>query len=264
MYDWPEIRSDTQVYLSLLSESLADRGLEKPSILTCEGEPWEVWRNPKLMLGQACGLPLIARLSEQVSVVGSPAYVIEGVPGSYHSVLLVHSNTEAVSLEQFKLRRYAYNALLSQSGFAAFHSSFMKAGRRPDDWDEAYCTGSHRESIRAVAAGRADIAAIDAVSFEIAKRYLPEASGVRVIARSEPTPGLPYITGRDHASRRAIIADCVDEVIGALPPLRRQALLLSGLVRKGFEDYQVIAERWRKVQDDLPSELREDIDKLAN
>ncbi len=264
MYDWPEIRSDTQAFLSLLSESLAERGLEKPSILTCEGEPWDVWRNPMLLLGQTCGLPLIVRLGGQVSLVGTPAYDIEGEAGSYHSVFVVHVAAEAESLEQFKLRRYAYNGLLSQSGFAAFHSTFMNAGRRPGDWDEAICSGSHRESICAVASGRADIAAIDAVSFEIAKRYLPEANEVRVIARSEPTPGQPYVTGKEWAPRRASIAESVDEAIAALPSAKRKALLLSGLTCTRIEDYQVIAERWQKVQDELPSGLREAIEELAN
>jgi ABC-type phosphate/phosphonate transport system substrate-binding protein len=264
MYDWPEIRSDTQAYLSLLSESLAERGLQKPSILNCDAEPWDVWRNPMLLLGQTCGLPLIARLVRQVSVVGTPAYDIEGAAGSYYSVFVVHAAAEVASLEQFKLRRYAYNGLISQSGLAAFHSTFMNAGRRPDDWDEALCSGSHRESICAVASGRADIAAIDAVSFEIAKRYLPETNEVRVIARSEPTPGLPYVTGKEWASRQALIADSVDEAIAALPSATRKALLLSGLTRTRIEDYQVIAERWQKVQDKLPSGLREAIEELAN
>jgi ABC-type phosphate/phosphonate transport system substrate-binding protein len=88
-------------------------------------------------------------------------------------------------------------------------------------------TGGHRASIKAVAAGQADLAAIDAVTWELALRHEPAAASLRVIDTTKPTPGLPYICalGRDAAPLRAAISAAIDSLDTSV----RAALLLRGL-----------------------------------
>ena len=55
-------------------------------------------------------------------------------------------------------------------------------------------TGSHEASVAAVAEGRADLAAIDCVSFALLTRGRPELiERVAVVAESPLSPSLPFI-----------------------------------------------------------------------
>ena len=81
-----------------------------------------------------------------------------------------------------------------------------------------------------MAGGRADIAAIDAVTWRMIERLDADlAARLRVVAGTPPTPGLPYIcaAGRD-ATRTA---DAVDAALSALPPDAGDILGLRRLVR---------------------------------
>jgi ABC-type phosphate/phosphonate transport system substrate-binding protein len=101
-------------------------------------------------------------------------------------------------------------------------------------------TGAHRESARAVAAGRADIAAIDAVSWRLIEAHHPEIScRLRVMSHTDPTPGLPLITakGRDPAP----LARAAASAIAALGTAERAALGLAGLAHVPAAAYLAVA-----------------------
>jgi ABC-type phosphate/phosphonate transport system substrate-binding protein len=54
--------------------------------------------------------------------------------------------------------------------------------------------GSHAASLEAVAKSRADLAAVDCVTFGLAKRLKPRlVEPVRIVAESPLSPGLPFI-----------------------------------------------------------------------
>ena len=76
---------------------------------------------------------------------------------------------------------------------------------------ELVTTGSHQESVRCVAEGRADVAAIDCVTFALLRAHRPELlNGVAVFGRTPPLPGLPIIaaSGSPHVAplRRTTLA----------------------------------------------------------
>jgi ABC-type phosphate/phosphonate transport system substrate-binding protein len=99
-------------------------------------------------------------------------------------------------------------------------------------------TGGHRLSARAVAEGRADIAALDAVTHMLLLDSDPDISGLRVIAATDPTPGLPFITapgGPAEALFRAI-----ERAIPALSPEDRRTLHLKGILRIPSEAYLAV------------------------
>ena len=104
--------------------------------------------------------------------------------------------------------------------------------------------GAHRASIHAVAAGRADAAALDAVSWRLAQRHDPSAAKLRVLARTRPTPGLPFITApRDDAtlSRMRLV---IETAIETMASDARGALFLRGFVKKRPADYAPLAAGW--------------------
>ena len=99
-------------------------------------------------------------------------------------------------------------------------------------------TGAHRLSAAAVAEGRADIAALDAVTFALMQDLVPETRRLKVVGMTDPTPGLPLITARGHDP--APLFDAICEAIAALPAKDRAALRLRGLVRIAEASYLAV------------------------
>jgi ABC-type phosphate/phosphonate transport system substrate-binding protein len=231
MYDWPEVQWAHDALWSAIAERLNARGIAAPEALDRARPAEEVWRDPGLVLSQTCGWPFATRLQDQVQLVGTPQYAVEGCRGPYYcSMIVVRKGDPARWFSEFKGERAAINSCDSLSGYIAFRAALNGLGGPPSpiEWVE---TGSHRESLRAIAEGRADIAAIDAVCWALAKEFEAEAvADVRVIAQTALRPGLPYITAgwrerADRASIRQAIAEAMES--DQLDAVRR-SLFLSG------------------------------------
>lgn len=232
MYDWPEVRGATDALWAALRDALRAEGLAAPEALTRDDET--ILTDPRLALGQTCGMPYRLGLHAQVTLLGAPDYGLEGCPPGYYRSALVVRAGDARTSAAFAGARFAYNSTESQSGWAA-----LVAELGPLAPEDGLRTGAHRESIRAVAAGAAEIAAIDAVSWRLAVAFEPAASALRVAGWTRPTPGLPIVTagGRDPAPYAA----AVEAGIAALDPVSRDALGLRGFVRFAPDDYFAVA-----------------------
>jgi ABC-type phosphate/phosphonate transport system substrate-binding protein len=88
-----------------------------------------------------------------------------------------------------------------------------------------------------VAAGQADLAAIDAQTWRHLLRF-DGADPALKIARTDPTPALPWITAasRDPAPIRAALSDA----LAALPESTRAALDLHGIVQIDADTYRAV------------------------
>lgn len=239
MYDWPEVRPATDRLWQALREALAARGFAPPAELDRNRDPMALWRHPNLLLAQSCGYPYSTTLRDHVCLVGTPAYAIGCKPGQYCSIVVTREEDASASLERLFSRRFAFNSRDSQSGYRA--PLRMIAAKGLSSPKSSVETASHRDAIRAVAEGRADFAAIDAVSWELALRHEPSASKVAVIACTPETPGLPFITGKANVGSKAALADAVSSAIAELDNEARKALLLEGFVRTRPEDYAPLA-----------------------
>lgn len=228
MYDFgPAIAANDRLW-ALVRDGLRARGIGAPEALTRgDGAYWPAWEAPDLVLSQTCGYPFRARLHGRVTYVGTPDYGVEGCPpGHYRSVFVVQADDPRQRLEDFDGAAFAYNEDLSQSGWAAPQTHAAKLGLR---LPPALRTGGHRLSAQAVADGRAEIAALDAVTHSLLLAGEPAMSRLRVIARTEPTPGLPYIA-RPGADAAAAF-DALFEAIDTLSPEDRATLRLRGILR---------------------------------
>lgn len=242
MYDWPEVGEATDALWRSLRDGLRGAGLAAPEALRRGGDLWSVWRSPDLVLSQTCGLPYAARLAGDVALLGAPAYDLPGVaPGSYLSEIVVRADDPASSVADLGGRRFAFNGRESQSGWAAFAAAF---GDPKAIFGDLVETGAHRASLTAVAQGRADIAAIDAVSWRLARRHEPAARALRVLARTPPTPGLPFITARRDERSLAHMRLVIETEIEMAAPEIREALFLTGFVKKRPENYAPLAAGW--------------------
>lgn len=238
MYDRPELRGSTDRYWSLIRDGLRKRGIDAPEALTRDERAWWAgWQSPDLLLSQTCGMPFRTVLKDVVTLVGTPDFGVEGcAPGHYRSALVARGDDPRAELADFAEAAFAFNDARSQSGWAAAanHMAGLGLPIRP-----ALETGGHAASARAVAEGRADWAALDAVTWRLLLRWEPElASRLRVTGWTDPTPGLPYVTAR--GSDTAPLAAAVAEAIVTLPPADRAALGLCGLVTIPAADYLAV------------------------
>lgn len=194
-------------FWAAIRDGLRGRGQPAPEALT--RPPADLlthWRDPGLVLSQTCGLPYRAVLKDAVTLVGTPDYAVDGCPpGHYRSVVVARADDPRDSLGDFLRAGFAYNDPLSQSGWAALAMEAPEVLRGP-----LHQTGSHRASAAAVRSGQADFAAIDAVTWRHVQAE-GETGGLKIIHRTTPTPGLPFITakGREPEPLRAAIADAI-------------------------------------------------------
>jgi ABC-type phosphate/phosphonate transport system substrate-binding protein len=242
MYDWPEVRPATDRLWAALRDALRAAGIAAPERLTRGGAPAAVWRHPRLVLGQTCGLPVVRELDGRVAVIGALDHGVEGcAPGWYRSAVVVRADDPRASLADFRGARLALNGRDSQSGYGAMlhHAAPLAVDRR--FFGAAEVTGAHAVSVARVASGAADIAAIDCVSWRLARRFRPEAARLRVLMLTDPTPGLPLIAApaADAARYRAAVVTALDAVDAAA----RQDLGLQGFAPLDSGDYRMIGQR---------------------
>jgi ABC-type phosphate/phosphonate transport system substrate-binding protein len=236
MYDRAETAGANDRFWALVAAGLHARGLDTPDALTRgHAAYWAAWRDPSLVLSQTCGFPYRAKLHDQVALVATPDYGIEGCPAGYYASVFVARADDARTLPEFRTARFAYNEGLSQSGWAApqNHAATMGFQFHPN-----LETGAHRLSALAVAEGRADLAAIDALTWRMIQRWEPMAAKLREVARTAPTPGLPFIAAKG-ADTEAVFQALVTAV-DRLSPEDRDALSLRGIVRIAAERYLAV------------------------
>lgn len=236
MYDRPELRAETDRYWALIREELAARGIAAPEALR-RGDAvlMPQWESADLILSQTCGFPYRARLHGRVELVGTPDFGNEGCPpGYYRSILIARADDPRGDFADFEGARIAYNDGLSQSGWAAPINHAAARGIRLLPGVE---TGSHRASFLAVAEGRAELAAIDALTWSLISEF-EDVSGVKVIGATDPTPALPYITAKGRDS--GLILEGVAAAIARLAPSDRDRLHLRGIVAIPAEAYLAV------------------------
>ncbi len=142
----------------------------------------------------ACGL-LTAELVAggfELDVVAAPVFDGETEP-VYRSVIVTRADTTG------PIGRLAVNEYGSWSGYRAlFHDALARSHDRwhPDRMDELVVTGAHVASVAAVAAGRADAAAIDHSVWDWLVSTDPGAvDGIVVVDRTVDCPAPPISLG---------------------------------------------------------------------
>ena len=233
MYDLPGLQWANDRLWAAVRGRLEAAGLsDLPQALDRESPVGEVWTDPGLLLAQTCGYPFVKQLSRRVRLVATPRYRAEGCRGPFHSsVVIVRAEERAQGLAGVKGARLALNDEASGSGMNLLRAAVAPLAGGQPFFGTVAVTGSHLASIRAVATGHADVAAIDAVTWAHVGRLEPDLiSGLRPLAWTSSSPGLPLITAGDvDEPTLAALQGALDDAAHD-PSLVdvRQALLLDG------------------------------------
>ena len=221
MYDHPAQRSANDRLWAVIAQALRESGVEHvPCQLTRTQDVVAHWRNPDLLLGQACGYPLTVDPTLALRIVAFPVYAAPGCVGATHrSVLVARRQDDHASLADFRGRRAAINDPQSNTGMNLFRATIAPVAvatpGRGRFFGEVIETGSHRASVIAVGTGNADIAAIDCLSYAAIDRFEPELTArLRIVARSPASPTLPFVTAAStNRMTVGLLAAALDQAI---------------------------------------------------
>ena len=172
-----------------------------------------LWRHPNLLFAQTCWGPLELWLGASVHVIAQDDYTgVEGGRGALYSSAIVMRKTGGESphaagsagispakgdiVRKLSGLRFAYNVADSMSGYLALERDLAAEGSSLDVFKQRIISGGHRKSIRMVAEGLADVAAIDCVSWKLALQHEPAAHDLMVAGWTTKRKGLPFITAR--------------------------------------------------------------------
>jgi len=236
MYDRPELAEAHRRYWQEIRRAFSDRGIATPQNLTRDISAWDLWQRPDLVLSQTCGMPYRSVLHGRVTLIATPEYDLPCPAGHYFSILVTRRDDPRRAPAAFDGARLAFNDDCSQSGWAAPLDWAAKAGIKFGGFLD---TGAHINSAHAVANGQADIAAIDAVTWELLKRYDPVAKALSELDATQPTPALPYISalGGDEAA----MASALKEAVASISAADRQTLCLRDFARIEADSYLAVA-----------------------
>ena len=251
MYDWPEVESALDRFWSGVRDRLRDQGVAAPEALSRGRLLGDHWADPDLVVGQVCSLNPVREGVGTVVPVGTlhyeaPAGLPACGPGDYYSVIVCRADDRrgrAADLTAFAGARVAANGTDSQSGYWSLgHELHGLVGDAPL-LGPCRFTGSHRASIRSIAAGEADLGAIDVHSWRLALEHEPAARSLAVVATTAPTPGVVCVTAAASAGNVDAIAVALADASTDLAGPDAEALQLVGFRRRAIADFDVVAQR---------------------
>ena len=152
-----------------------------PTGLTRNTDLTELWQNPGLLLSQCCGPDLFTQQAMALIPVARPVFsMLDCAPGDYYS----HIVTGTGSLPEHP--RLVINGLTSRSGCFALLEWLEQQSIKPASIE---VSGSHQESLQWLKQNRADLAAIDAQSWNFLR-----TESLYIIGRSRPAPAPPRLS----------------------------------------------------------------------
>ena len=261
MYDWPEVHDRFDSFWQRVSASLNARGIAAPKFLSRPDKIASGWRDPDLLLGQTCGLPFVSGRCASAILVAQPDFGVTGAKGGqYSSALVCRADDGAEDLSAFRGRSAAINEYGSQSGCNALADAVLDAGADPvaPFFADVRQSGAHRNSANLVAAGEADIAAIDAVAWALHGEFEGGAHArLRVLQWTRPMPALPFICASRFADHRADLCTALNEVVSSETdwPIPVPRAGVSAVDSAAYDPIRLMSERVRGMR--LAADARE-------
>jgi ABC-type phosphate/phosphonate transport system substrate-binding protein len=199
MYDYPEVAAAHDALWECFVRHFLATGLNEgapPPRLTRGVGKFDIWRHPRLLLGQGCEYPLAKSFADDVRLVASPCYIVPGCSGAtYRSAIVVRCDDAAQDLIDLRDRRCTINESNSNSGMNLLRAAIAPLAGGMRFFESVVVSGAHRQSAHWVAGGEADVAALDCVSWAHIQRVDPAiASKLRVLCWTASSPSLPFIT----------------------------------------------------------------------
>jgi ABC-type phosphate/phosphonate transport system substrate-binding protein len=246
--------------LFTLFADLTEPGYRLDPTLLFDTDESTLW-DSRLFIGHTCGYPFMKNLQDALSPVCIPIFDVAGCEGKlYSSAFITSLDNDIESLTDCYQRVAAINGRESNSGMNVLRHAIAPLSQDQDInksnnkafFSDVIESGSHRQSLIEVGAGRADIAAIDCVSLALMTDAWPElAARIRVIGYSAKTCGLPFVmpNARFDSIYPGTITLYLNQALVKLPQALRQRLHLQSFVDTQLGDYQRILDLEAQAHD---------------
>ncbi|WP_339947033.1 PhnD/SsuA/transferrin family substrate-binding protein [uncultured Albimonas sp.] len=238
LYDWPEIRDATDGLWAAMSQHLARAGIEPPEALDRARPAAELWSDPSLLFAQVDAHAHVAGAAVATRLICAPVYEAEGCgAGRVATVFLAPR-------DQARRGGAAGLAALSGAPFAVAADSLSGEPALVDALGRAavgelVVCPDPRAALVALAEGRAQGAAVDALSWALARAHEPAAAELTAIGWSDPAPAPPFVTSAltETGVRARLRAALVETLVDPATEAMRRELMLARIVAFGDPDY---------------------------
>lgn len=232
MYDYPPLAVAHQALLTAVVTHLHRHGhAHLPSTLSRPSPLLEFWQSQRVLLSQTCEYPWLLSLQNHLEILATPCYAAPHCEGPlYRSVVVTRSADPRSELADFYNARVTINDLTSNSGYNLLGAAVADLKAKNPFFKAALISGSHHNSLNAIRANAADVAAIDCVSFaQLARCALIDPDDFKIIGVTPPAGALPWVCSKNLPD--PLKADLVSALSQILRDDRlthtRQALLLN-------------------------------------
>ena len=203
----------------------------------------ETYRDRALLLGHACGYPWLKKWAATHRPVCVPLFAVDGCEGArYSSWFITSANSTVTDLASARGKSVAVNNADSNSGMNVLRHALAELCDGEKFFAEVLMSGSHQQSIELVASERAQLAAIDAITFAFAMTEQPALQKrIRIIGQSAHTTAPPFIAPLGVSENDyPVITDALNECLRCLDEKHRHTLKLRGFQQVTTTDYDSI------------------------
>ena len=197
MYNLPEMRAVNARFWEALRGLLLEAGLrDLPEGLSYERPPVPDRIGPEVLFSQTCGYPLETIFAGQAVRLGTPCYAVPGCDGPTHcGLFIVPAASTAEELRDLQGGMFLFNHRHSNSGMNLPRRGLADIADGRPLFASVVETGSQPGNLDRIARGEADATAVDCVTYAFWCHWRPEAAcHVRVLARTPPSPAIPFVT----------------------------------------------------------------------
>ena len=212
----------------------------------------QAYTDKNLIAAQTCGYPFIKRWIDSHTPVAVPVFDIPGCKptdiiasqnGQYWSWFITFAQNKAQSLDQFQGKRLVVNSENSNSGMNVLRYAVSQLTSSTSFFSERFISGSHQKSMQLLADRKADIAAIDVISYSLIADLEPTLiKRLKIVGRSVSTMGLPFICAKQSDINHQQLCAAMNAAVSQMEPKFRKQLRLKGFAAVSSADYEKIRQ----------------------
>ncbi|MFT5502520.1 MAG: ABC-type phosphate/phosphonate transport system substrate-binding protein [Gammaproteobacteria bacterium] len=207
---------------------------------------FKILTDPDLLLGHTCGYPLMETYQSYLAPVCVPVFSVPGVNNRHYcSFFITAKDSDIECLNDCKNRIAAINGPDSNSGMNVLRHAVGPLANQSCFFSDVLVSGGHWDSVIAVSESRADVAAIDCVTFALLKDHQPDLiDSVKIIGSSTETCGLPFVIplANDDVATRQRMIDSLNTALSKLDHQTKSTLHLERFEPVSLSDYQFILD----------------------
>jgi len=197
MYDLTEVRQLTDGLWNVIARHIRKEGLaDTPQALVHEQPVRDLWADKNLLFSQCCGYDIFHRYKRELCVLGTPTYSAPGCHESdYASVVIVPEGSNFDDVLKMPGTVAVINGWESHSGANSLFG--LVAPKQPHKrfFSRIIASGSHVASLDLLRRRKADVGAIDCVTYSLLQRFRPNAlTGTRRLGLTYTAPAPPFVT----------------------------------------------------------------------